>query len=550
MTDRFIDEVLYQRRPALGVLWLGEPDHIQHEAPLGSPEHLAVLVQADINAGLVIDAVNRLRAAGDDILLLIGSDHGHQTVTGIVDIDAELIAAGLKADHGSDDVMAVSNGTSALIYVHPDHAAAIPRIRAFLEASDWAGDVFGPDDLATVGQARVSGLTFAVSMQASEQPNAFGIPGTSLAAKPTMGKPDRLGCGQHGGLGAFEQAPFLARLGFRPRARRDAAGDGARHRYCSDRARSSRPRELRHGWPRAAKSGWRASNGGGPMPDISLKGIVKRHGETPVLRGISIDIRDGEFLTLVGPSGCGKSTLLRIIAGLDQQDDGDVAIAGRSVSGLRPKDRDVAMVFQAYALYPHLSVFDNIALPLRVRRLSGLQRMPLIGGLVAGRRMIESGIRREVEETAAILDIAHLLSRKPGQLSGGQRQRVALGRAMVRRPAVFLMDEPLSNLDAKLRVQMRAEISRLHRRLRGTFVFVTHDQAEAMTMSDRVAVMMGGELVQLGAPDELYRRPAGSAGRRVHRKPEDQCRAGRGARLGPGRSRQRPSRSSEAGIPA
>ena len=213
MTDRFIDEVLYQRRPALGVLWLGEPDHIQHEAPLGSPEHLAVLVQADINAGLVIDAVDRLRAAGDDILLLIGSDHGHQTVTGVVDIDAELTAAGLKADHGSDDVMAVSNGTSALIYVHPDHAAAIPRIRAFLEASDWAGEVFGPDDLETVGQARVSGLTFAVSMQASEKPNAFGIPGTSLAAKPAMGKPDRLGCGQHGGLGAFEQAPFLLASG-------------------------------------------------------------------------------------------------------------------------------------------------------------------------------------------------------------------------------------------------------------------------------------------------------------------------------------------------
>ena len=243
------------------------------------------------------------------------------------------------------------------------------------------------------------------------------------------------------------------------------------------------------------------------MSDISLKGIVKRHGDTPVLRGISLDIRDGEFLTLVGPSGCGKSTLLRIIAGLDQQDDGDVAIAGRSVDGLRPKDRDVAMVFQAYALYPHLCVFDNIALPLRVRRLSGFQRLPLIGGLAAGRRMIETGIRREVEETAAILDIVHLLGRKPGQLSGGQRQRVALGRAMVRRPAVFLMDEPLSNLDAKLRVQMRAEISSLHRRLGSTFVFVTHDQAEAMTMSDRVAVMMNGELIQLGAPEDLYHDP-------------------------------------------
>lgn len=243
------------------------------------------------------------------------------------------------------------------------------------------------------------------------------------------------------------------------------------------------------------------------MSGIALSTITKRHGATPVLRGISLDIRDGEFLTLVGPSGCGKSTLLRIIAGLDAQDAGEVVIAGRKVDGLRPKDRDVAMVFQAYALYPHLSVFDNMALPLRMRRLSGAQRLPLVGALLPGRRPIEEGIRREVEETAALLDIAHLLSRKPGQLSGGQRQRVALGRAMVRHPAVFLMDEPLSNLDAKLRVQMRAEITALHRRLGSTFVFVTHDQAEAMTMSDRVAVMMAGELIQVGAPEELYADP-------------------------------------------
>ncbi len=243
------------------------------------------------------------------------------------------------------------------------------------------------------------------------------------------------------------------------------------------------------------------------MSGIALSAIVKCHGATPVLRGISLDIRHGEFLTLVGPSGCGKSTLLRIIAGLDAQDAGEVVIAGRKVDGLRPKDRDVAMVFQAYALYPHLSVFDNMALPLRMRRLSGAQRLPLVGALSRGRRPIEEGIRREIEETAALLDIAHLLSRKPGQLSGGQRQRVALGRAMVRHPAVFLMDEPLSNLDAKLRVQMRAEITALHRRLGSTFVFVTHDQAEAMTMSDRVAVMMAGELIQVGAPDELYVDP-------------------------------------------
>ncbi len=213
MTDRFIDEVLYQRRPALGVLWLGEPDHIQHEAPLGSPEHLAVLVQADINAGLVIDAVNRLRAAGDDILLLIGSDHGHQTVAGVVDIDAELTAAGLKADHGSDDVMAVSNGTSALIYVHLFYAAAIPRMRAFLEASDWAGEVFGPDDLETVGQARASGLTFAVSMQASEKPNAFGIPGTNSSL------PSPLWASRIGSVAASmaASAPSSRRRSFSPR---------------------------------------------------------------------------------------------------------------------------------------------------------------------------------------------------------------------------------------------------------------------------------------------------------------------------------------------
>ncbi|MBS0246563.1 MAG: ABC transporter ATP-binding protein [Proteobacteria bacterium] len=243
------------------------------------------------------------------------------------------------------------------------------------------------------------------------------------------------------------------------------------------------------------------------MSGIALSAVAKSHGATPVLRGISLDIRDGEFLTLVGPSGCGKSTLLRIIAGLDAQDSGAVVIGGRVVDGLRPKDRDVAMVFQAYALYPHMSVFDNMALPLRMRRLSGAQRLPLVGALSPGRRPIEEGIRHEVEETAALLDIGHLLSRKPGQLSGGQRQRVALGRAMVRHPAVFLMDEPLSNLDAKLRVQMRAEITALHRRLGSTFVFVTHDQAEAMTMSDRVAVMMAGELIQVGAPDELYADP-------------------------------------------
>lgn len=209
MTERFIDEVLHRRKPALGVLWLGEPDHIQHEAPLGSPEHLAVLAAADAHAGLVIEAVARLRDAGEDVLLVIGSDHGHQSVTGVIDIDAELVAAGLKQGANSDEVVAASNGTSALIYVHPDQAALMPRIRAFLDASEWAGEVFGANDLDRVGQRPEGGLAFAVSMRASDAPNAFGVPGTSLAAKPAMGKPDRLGCGQHGGLGAFEQAPFL-----------------------------------------------------------------------------------------------------------------------------------------------------------------------------------------------------------------------------------------------------------------------------------------------------------------------------------------------------
>jgi multiple sugar transport system ATP-binding protein len=243
------------------------------------------------------------------------------------------------------------------------------------------------------------------------------------------------------------------------------------------------------------------------MAEIELLGIRKRYGETTVVKDVSLDIRDGEFLTLVGPSGCGKSTLLRIIAGLEVQDSGEVHVGGHCVDDRRPKERDIAMVFQSYALYPHLTVFDNIALPLRTRRLSFVERLPLLGPAFPRRRKVEQTIRAEVEQAAAMLDVAHLLHRKPGQLSGGQRQRVALGRAMVRHPAVFLMDEPLSNLDAKLRVQMRAEITALHRRLGVTFVYVTHDQSEAMTMSDRVAVMMGGELLQVAPPEQLYRDP-------------------------------------------
>jgi multiple sugar transport system ATP-binding protein len=243
---------------------------------------------------------------------------------------------------------------------------------------------------------------------------------------------------------------------------------------------------------------------------ITLTRIEKRFGPMPVLRDISLDIRPGEFLTLVGPSGCGKSTLLRIIAGLEAQSAGHVAIGGRPVDALGPDRRDIAMVFQSYALYPHMTVAENIATPLRLRRLSAWQRWPLAGSF--GRaRAIRTEIAGEVAAAAELLGIGSLLDRKPGRLSGGQRQRVALGRALVRCPRVFLMDEPLSNLDAKLRVHMRAEIARLHRRLGATFVYVTHDQTEAMTMSDRIAVMLDGQLRQVDTPTAIYRDPADHA---------------------------------------
>lgn len=241
---------------------------------------------------------------------------------------------------------------------------------------------------------------------------------------------------------------------------------------------------------------------------IIIDEIQKSFGATSVLKGVSLDVPAGEFLTLLGPSGCGKSTLLRILAGLETQDAGSVSIGGRIVDRLRPKQRDVAMVFQSYALYPHMTVEANMALPLTMRRLSHWQRLPLAGHLLPGTRRAKAEIAAEIARTAEALEIGHLLSRKPGQLSGGQRQRVAVGRAMVRQPAVFLMDEPLSNLDAKLRIQMRAEIKDLHRRLGVTFIYVTHDQAEAMTMSDRVAVMLDGELLQVAPPQEIYFDPA------------------------------------------
>ncbi|WP_299741114.1 ABC transporter ATP-binding protein [uncultured Roseobacter sp.] len=241
------------------------------------------------------------------------------------------------------------------------------------------------------------------------------------------------------------------------------------------------------------------------MSQISLRKIAKSFGDTSVLNRVSLDIGEGEFVTLVGPSGCGKSTLLRILAGLEATDAGQVKIQGKDVTAIRPADRNLAMVFQSYALYPHLSVEQNMMTPLRMRELDRMGRLPLIGPLMS--RAAHRKMHAQVAEVAETLQITPLLGRKPGQLSGGQRQRVALGRAMVRQPVAFLMDEPLSNLDAALRVHMRAELSELHRRLDATFVYVTHDQAEALTMSDRMAVMMHGDILQVGQPNDIYLNP-------------------------------------------
>jgi len=226
------------------------------------------------------------------------------------------------------------------------------------------------------------------------------------------------------------------------------------------------------------------------MASVSFSRIEKSFGATKVLHGISLDIADGEFMVLVGPSGCGKSTLLRMLAGLEDIGAGEIAIDGRVVNDVDSKDRDIAMVFQSYALYPHLTVADNMGFSLRLRS----ERKDLI--------------QRRVADAAKILNLGSYLHRYPRELSGGQRQRVAMGRAIVRDPKVFLFDEPLSNLDAKLRVAMRAEIKALHQRLKTTTVYVTHDQVEAMTMADRIAVMNEGRIEQLGEPLELYDRPA------------------------------------------
>ena len=225
------------------------------------------------------------------------------------------------------------------------------------------------------------------------------------------------------------------------------------------------------------------------MAQVSLRDVRKSYGGTAVIHGVSCDIADGELVVVVGPSGCGKSTLLRMVAGLEEITSGEIAIGGRVVNTVEPKDRDIAMVFQNYALYPHMTVFDNMAYGLRIRGLSKAE----IGDRVA--------------KAAAILQLEKLLARKPRQLSGGQRQRVAMGRAIVRDPQVFLFDEPLSNLDAQLRVQMRVEIRKLQQSLGTTSIYVTHDQVEAMTLADRLIVMNGGVAEQIGPPIALYERP-------------------------------------------
>src|SRR5476651_642734 len=226
------------------------------------------------------------------------------------------------------------------------------------------------------------------------------------------------------------------------------------------------------------------------MAQVTLRKVIKNYDEVPAVRGVDLDIADKEFIVLVGPSGCGKSTTLRMIAGLEEITGGDIAIGGNIVNDVPPKDRDIAMVFQNYALYPHMNVYENMSFGLKLKKTP------------------KQEIDRRVRQAAGILDITDLVDRKPKQLSGGQRQRVAMGRAIVRNPKVYLFDEPLSNLDAKLRVQMRIEIKKVHQKVRTTTVYVTHDQVEAMTLADRVVVMNHGRIEQIGTPNELYHKPA------------------------------------------
>ena len=258
------------------------------------------------------------------------------------------------------------------------------------------------------------------------------------------------------------------------------------------------------------------------MAQVTLRKLTKNYDETPAVRGIDLDIGDKEFVVLVGPSGCGKSTTLRMIAGLEDVTGGEILIGGDLVNDVPPKDRDIAMVFQNYALYPHMTVFENMSFGLRLKKVP------------------KAEIKARVDNAARILDIQELLERKPKQLSGGQRQRVAMGRAIVRDPKVFLFDEPLSNLDAKLRVQMRTEIKRVHQKVRTTTIYVTHDQVEAMTLADRVVVMNAGLIEQVGAPNELYHAPATLVRGRLHRLAGDESDA-----LCVGGDRRRSARAAE-----
>jgi multiple sugar transport system ATP-binding protein len=243
------------------------------------------------------------------------------------------------------------------------------------------------------------------------------------------------------------------------------------------------------------------------MSGISIDRATRRFGAVVALDEVSLHVQPGEFVALVGPSGCGKTTLMRIVAGIETADSGRIGIGARDVTRVRAAERNVAMVFQSYALYPHLTARQNIAVPLAMRRLSAMQRMPLLGRFMPGRAAHQAAIAADVVQAADSLGLGALLDRRPGQLSGGQRQRVALARAIVRHPAAFLMDEPLSNLDAALRVQTRREIVEIHRRVGAATLYVTHDQSEALTMADRVAVMQAGRILQVATPEAIYADP-------------------------------------------